>query len=179
MTVPVVIVDYDPRWPAMYQEEKDRVLGAIGHLVVAIEHIGSTAVPGLGAKPIIDIMTAVPSLADAPACVEPLERIGYEYIPEYEADFPERRYFRKRPVRVDTHHLHMVEQDSGFWERHILFRDDLRVHPETAHEYERLKRELAAQFGSDRDGYTDAKTSFIESVVAQARAGKTIGSHRA
>ena len=179
MTVPVVIVDYDPRWPARYQEEQAQILGAIGHLVDAIEHVGSTSVPGLGAKPIIDIMVAVRSLADAPACIGPLERIGYEYVSEYEASIPERRYFRKRPVRRDTHHLHMVERESAFWERHILFRDHLRAHPEIAQEYDRLKRELAARFGADRDGYTDSKTSFIESVVAQARAGKAIGSHRA
>jgi len=172
MAQPVIIVDYDAGWPRRYEEERARILGAIGRWLVAIEHIGSTAVPGLGAKPIIDIMPAIGSLADAPQCVEPLRVIGYEYVPEFESVLPERRYFRKGSPE-DHYHLHMVEQTSGFWERHLLFRDTLRARPETAREYERLKRELAARFGSDREGYTDAKTEFIESAIAKARAART------
>jgi len=166
---PVVIVEYDPRWPALYEEEKDRILTVIGDLVVAIEHIGSTAVLGLGAKPIIDIMPAVRSLADAEQCIEPLEGIGYEYVPEYNALIPERRYFHKGPEDARTVHLHMVEQTSEFWERHLSFRDWLRTHREDAQEYYRLKKELAARFGRDREGFTDAKTPFIQSIVARAR----------
>ena len=154
-----------------YEAEKARILAAIGRWLVAIEHVGSTAVPGLGAKPIIDITAAIRSLSDTPQCVEPLRAIGYEYVPEFEADLPERRYFRKGPPE-DHYHLHMVEQTSEFWARHLLFRDTLRAHPEVAREYERLKRELAARFGSDREGYTDAKTEFIESTIAKARGDK-------
>jgi len=173
MGAPVVIVDYDPQWPILYQEEKGRILGVIGHAVVAIEHIGSTAVPGLGAKPIIDIMIAVCRLADAEECIEPLQSIGYEYVPEYNDIIPERRYFHKGPPEARTHHVHMVELTSDFWERHLLFRDFLRAHPEEAQQYCQMKKELAAKSGSDREAYTDAKTSFIESVVAKARAEKT------
>jgi GrpB-like predicted nucleotidyltransferase (UPF0157 family) len=169
---PVLIVDYDPRWPILYEGEKDLILGAVGLLVVAIEHIGSTAVPGLGAKPIIDIMVAVRRLADAEQCIGPLEGIGYEYVPEYNDIIPERRYFHKGPAEGRTHHLHMVELTSDFWERHLLFRDFLRTHPEEAHRYYELKKELAARFRVDREAYTDAKTSFIESVVAKAQAEK-------
>jgi GrpB-like predicted nucleotidyltransferase (UPF0157 family) len=168
----VIVVDYDPRWPILYEEEKDRILGAIGHLVVAIEHIGSTAVPGLGAKRIIDIMGAVRQLADAEECIGPLQRIGYEYVPEYNEIIPERRYFHKGPAEARTHHLHMVGLTSDFWERHLLFRDFLRTHPEEAQRYYELKKELAARFRSDREGYNDAKSSFIESVVAEAQAEK-------
>ena len=169
MSTSVVIVAYDPRWPSKYEEEKDRILGAIGDVAVAIEHIGSTAVPGLGAKPIIDIMVAVSRLADAERCIEPLQEIGYEYVPEYNDVIPERRYFHKGPPGAATYHLHMVELTSGFWKGHLLFRDFLRTHPEQARQYYQLKKELAAKFGADRDGYTEAKTSYIESVIAKAR----------
>lgn len=172
MSVPVAIVDYDPRWPTLYEEERDRILAVVGSLIIAIEHIGSTAVPGLGGKPIIDIMPAVGSLADAEQCVEPLEGIGYEYVPEYNKLIPERRYFHKGPPQGRTHHLHMVERASDFWERHLLFRDWLRMHPEDAQEYYLLKKDLAARFGRDREGFTDAKTPFIESIVARARSGQ-------
>jgi len=164
----VVVVDYDPQWPSQYEEEKERILDGIGDVAVAIEHIGSTAVPGLGAKPIIDIMVAVPVLADAERCIEPLQGVGYEYIPEYNDLIPERRYFHKGSAEARTHHLHMVELVSDFWERQLLFRDCLRTHPEEAERYHQLKKELAAKFGADRDGYTEAKTSYIESVIARA-----------
>jgi len=168
----VVIVEYDPQWPTLYEEEKDRILAVVGRVIVAVEHIGSTAVPGLGAKPIIDIMAAVPHLADAEQCIEPLETIGYEYVPEYNDIIPERRYFHKGPPEGRTHHLHIVELTSEFWERHLLFRDFLRTHPEEAQQYDLLKKELAVRFRSNREAYTDAKTSFIESVVAKAQAEK-------
>ena len=118
-------------------------------------------------------MVAVNRLSDAEKCIEPLESIGYEYVPEYNDIIPERRYFHKGPPGAHTHHLHMVELTSDFWERHLLFRDFLRAHPEEAQQYYQMKKELAAKSGSDRDAYTDAKTSFIESVVAKARAEKT------
>lgn len=165
----VVIGDYDPQWPVSYKEENDRIQAVIGHQIVAIEHVGSTAVPGLGAKPIIDIMVAVRRLTDADECVEPLTSIGYEYVPEYENEIPERRYFHKGPQGARTHHLHMVELGSDFWDRHLLFRNFLRKHPEVARQYYQLKQELATTYASDRRAYTEAKASFIESVVAKAR----------
>ena len=171
MKAPVVIVEYDPRWPALYEAEASAILGAIGHVIVALEHVGSTSVPGLGAKPIIDILAGVRILADAAQCVEPLRGLGYEYVPEYEAEIPDRRYFRKGPPAGRTHHLHLVEHGGEFWMRHLLFRDYLRAHPEAAQAYDRLKRELAARFGSDRDGYTDAKTEFVRSIEAKTRLG--------
>lgn len=169
MGAPVVIVDYDPQWPALYAEEKRRILTVIGDAVIAIEHIGSTAVPGLGAKPIIDIMAAVRRLPDAEQCVEPLRTIGFEYVPEYNDVIPERRYFHKGPSGARTRHLHMVELTSDFWEKHLLFRDFLRTHPEEARRYCQLKKELATKLGSAREAYTEAKTSFIESAMAKAR----------
>ena len=133
--------------------------------VAAIEHVGSTAVPGLAAKSIIDIIVGVRELAAGDRCVHPLEGIEYEYLGE--AGIPGRLYFRKGQPR--TYHLHMVEHRSEFWERHLLFRDLLRERPAVAREYEALKRELAVQYRTDRLAYTEAKTPFIESALARAR----------
>jgi len=167
---PIVIVAYDPAWPLRFQQERDLILGTCGtDAFVRIEHIGSTAVPGLGAKPIVDIMPGLRSLADAPRLTPLLETIGYEYVPTLESDLPERRFFRKDVAGERAFHLHIVETTSGFWERHVLFRDYLRAHPEAAAAYERLKRRLAAEYGSDRVGYTDAKTEFIRSIEEAAR----------
>ena len=94
----VVVADYDPRWPRMFEEERRRIVGAIGPLAVAVEHVGSTSVPRLAAKPVIDILVGVRRLGDATSCVVPLAAIGYEYVPEYEREIPDRRYFRKGPV---------------------------------------------------------------------------------
>jgi len=126
-----VIVEYDPRWPALFEEERSRLLATTGTLLAVIEHVGSTAVPGLAANPIIDIMGGVRELSEVTRYVAALEGIGYEYVPQYEVSIPERRYFRKPRTRQGprTHHLHIVELTSDFWRRHLLFRDYLRTHP--------------------------------------------------
>lgn len=167
----IVVADYDPHWPILYARERELILKCTGQDLAAIEHIGSTSVPGLGAKPIIDIMAAVRSLSDAERCIAPLARIEYEYVPEFEDVMPERRYFRKGASRGKRiAHLHMVELESDFWRRHLLFRDFLRAHPEAAHQYYCLKKELALKFKTDREAYTDAKTAFIEDILKRARA---------
>jgi len=165
----IVIVDYDPRWPVLYEAERTRLLAAIGAYITAVQHVGSTAVPGLAAKPVIDIMIGVDSLADADPCVEPIINLGYIYVPEYEDEIPERRYFKKLLADgTHTHHIHAVETSSAFWHDHLLFRDYLITHPQTAWEYERLKRSLAPHFSNSND-YSDAKTDFILEVLAKAR----------
>jgi GrpB-like predicted nucleotidyltransferase (UPF0157 family) len=169
MTDQIVISEYDPEWPAIFEAEVLRILKVTGDTVTEVEHVGSTSVPGLGAKPIIDIMAAVPQIDDAKAIVEPLGELGYRYLPEYEELIPERRFFR-RGIDSPTHHLHVVERTTDFWIDHLLFRDYLRAHPETAKEYEAIKRNLAASIGDDRAAFTVAKTSFIEPVVARAKA---------
>jgi len=174
MTAPVIIVDYDPRWPKFFEEEKANLVRVIGPMMVAIEHVGSTAVPGLAAKPIIDIMVGIQHISDAVWCIQPLKTLGYEYIPDYEKSIPERRYFHKgnvhRSEQGSTHHLHMVELGSDFWSRQLLFRDYLRAHPDEAQRYADLKKTLAARFASNREGYTNAKTEFIQEIVAKSRA---------
>lgn len=166
----IEIADYDPQWAILYEEEKRRILEVVGDMVVRIEHIGSTAVPNLGAKPIIDIMVAISHLNDSQKCVEPLKSIGYEYVPGFEATLPERRYFRKgHPPKEQHYHLHMVELTSDFWKKHLLFRDCLRTHAKVAQEYYELKKRLANKYGSNHEVYNTAKTSFIESVTAKAK----------
>jgi GrpB-like predicted nucleotidyltransferase (UPF0157 family) len=170
---PVEVFDYDPLWPRMFDKEKALILSALGNKAICIEHIGSTAVPGLGAKPIIDIMVGIPNLSDAKRCISPLERIGYEYVPEYEDSIPERRYLRKGPNEPNKHyHLHMVEYDGEFWKRQLFFRDYLRTHPEKASEYFKLKKELAVKYRLNREDYTEAKTPFIASIVSKANPEK-------
>lgn len=175
MSTPVVVIDYDPQWPIVYKEEQAEIIRVIGDKVVAIEHIGSTAVPELGAKPIIDIMVAVRHLSDADQCIQPLQSIGYEYVPEPEVQIPEWRYFRKGPQEAHRH-LHMVELTSDFWRRLLLFRDYLRSHPKAAREYYALKKQLSTKCGLNRKAYTEAKTSFIQSVIARAQTQSTPGS---
>lgn len=170
MPEPIIITEYNLEWPHMYEEEKARILGVIRQKVVAIEHIGSTAVPNLGAKPIIDIMAAVQRMSDSLECIEPLQTLGYEYY--FYTEFPERCVFLDGSVGAGPHHLHMTEFMSDFWIEKLLFRDYLRAHPEVAREYLRLKKEWAAKYGADRDkyeAYTEAKTPFIESVLGRAR----------
>lgn len=163
------VTDYDPNWPEMYETEKGHILSAIGAQVVAIEHVGSTAVPGLGAKPTIDIMVGLKRLPDFKRCILPLEEIGYEHAPWAEdADLLQRRYFRKNTDGERTHHLHMTEVGSQFFRKHLLFRDYLRAHPDTAAEYYDLKEQLATDFEFEPIGYTEAKTEFIEGTLRNA-----------
>lgn len=170
MPNPVMIVDYDPRWPDIYLEEKERILGAVGEKIKDIEHIGSTAVPGLGAKPVIDIMVSVKDVETAHECVDPLGRIGYTDITPQPLSWNQDWFYclGKGPHSTGFH-LHLVREGSDHWDGHILFRDYLRAHPETARTYYDLKKRLATEYGADREGYTDAKTSFIESVLVKAR----------
>ncbi len=171
-SLPIVIADYDPRWATMYAEESARIQNVIGEWLSGIEHVGSTSVPGLAAKPVVDIMPGLRNLDDAPHIVKPLQKLGYQYFPEHETVMPERRYFalpagdRHRARR--RFHIHAVETTTAFWRRHLAFRDYLRAHPETAEEYAALKRRLAAEYGSNRVGYTEAKTEFITRIESLA-----------
>lgn len=161
----IIIKEYDSKWPAIFEAEKSALMEAIGHYVADIQHIGSTAVEGLAAKPVIDILIGLRRLLDAQDCILPIEGMEYEYVPEFEDEFPERRYFRKTANGKRTHQIHMVEIGSDFWKRHLAFRDKLRSNKTRADEYAALKKDLAEKFRSDRKGYTDAKSPFIESIL--------------
>jgi hypothetical protein len=131
--------------------------------------MGSTAIPGLAAKPIIDLIAAIRDLDDVRAWVEPLQTLGYTYISKYEAEMPERRFFQKHDAEGRrTHHLHIYDLPTFQARPERLFRDYVRAHPEVAQPYAQLKRSLAERLGHDRAAYTEAKTDFIQSVVARA-----------
>jgi GrpB-like predicted nucleotidyltransferase (UPF0157 family) len=164
-TQPVEVIDYDHDWPRQYAEERDRIAAAIGDSALTIEHVGGTAVPGLPAKPVIDLMIGVDDIERAGPAVAGLINLGYEYIPEFETQLPDRRYFRRGSP--ETHHVHMVPVASDYFAEHLLFRDWLRTHPQAAEEYGKLKRGLAGRF--PRDAYRAGKVPFIDTVVAAAR----------
>lgn len=162
---PVVMFTYDPSWPDSYSREAALIQSEISSWMPGLEHIGSTSVPGLCAKPIIDMLGGLNSLADAIHIIQPLAALGYTYVPDYEDVLPERRYFNKHPRSNHTgFHLHVVETGSYFWRRHIAFRDYLRTHPEAVHEYAELKTRLARECGQDREQYTDLKTEFVQRI---------------
>ena len=165
----IEVRDYDPNWPVLFDEECRRLRGVFGS-AVRIEHIGSTSVPGLAAKPIIDLLVGVPSLAEAKAtCIEPLLALSYTHIPEYETWLPAGLFFRKGIPGPWTHHVHVMEPSNPRWQDHLLFRDYLRAHPETASAYGSLKKSLAQAFGDDIEGFRNAKHEFVKTVTAKAR----------
>jgi GrpB-like predicted nucleotidyltransferase (UPF0157 family) len=163
----VVIEEYTPDWVLQFQEEQRLLKGIIGDKAIAIEHIGSTSVEGLGAKPILDIMIGVYHLQEVDEFIEPLERVGYEYV--FHKEFPNRRFFRKGQWRAGTHHLHFYKYESEEWTNNILFRNFLRANPEERKKYQQLKKELAVKYHFDRVAYTKAKEPFIQNVIKMAK----------
>jgi GrpB-like predicted nucleotidyltransferase (UPF0157 family) len=166
MNDPITVVPYDAAWPARFRIEGQLIRIALGDLAPHIEHIGSTAVSGLAAKPIIDILVGVGSLADFELHYDRLGIYGYEYIPEYERVLPDRRFFKRVVRGVRTHHVHVVEFNGLYWKRYLKFRDTLRGDARLCAHYAELKRRLAARFRLDRDAYTNGKTGFIEAALA-------------
>ena len=163
---PVEIADPDPRWPALYEAEAARLREALGPALRAIEHVGSTAVPGLAAKPILDIMAAVDDVAEVAARLPALERLSYDLRP---TDMPGRLYLRRLPQGGDLPvHLHVVTLASWPSRKERRFRDRLRAHPEEAAAYAALKRDLAARLGTDPEAYTRAKTALIQEIMDRA-----------
>ena len=166
MTNRVVLVPYDADWPRRFDEERRVLVELFAATTAVVEHVGSTAVPGLGSKPVIDVMVGVPALALAEERIPALEAAGYEYVPDYETQLPERRYFRKPRLGPRTFHVHCVVMGSDLWIQHIAFRDYLRAHPEVAAAYYELKADLARRV--TKAEYTEAKRPFIEQVLARA-----------
>jgi GrpB-like predicted nucleotidyltransferase (UPF0157 family) len=162
--VRVVIVDYDQEWPRLFEAERSRVADALGEPGMKVVHMGSTSVPCLGAKPIIDIMVGVEDGAQADWVQKELEKVGYlDVTPE--PDNTEWFYCLGRGTRELYYHVHLVVEGSRHWGRQLAFRDYLRAHPDTAEEYYALKKRLSSQYGENRIGYTEAKTEFIEVVL--------------
>lgn len=163
----IIVVPYDAAWPDRYAAERAALLGATGSLFVAIEHIGSTSVPGLQAKPVIDMMAAVRRLDDASAAEERLRELGYRFTP---TGMRNRLFFRRRaPELACAFHLHIVEEATWGERNERLFRDHLRAHPEDARAYGELKQRLAREHGRDSMAYTKSKTELVQAIVDRAR----------
>jgi GrpB-like predicted nucleotidyltransferase (UPF0157 family) len=168
MTSPLTFVEYSDDWPVLFESEARLLREAFASEPVRIEHIGSTAVPGMDAKPIVDILLGAASLQAIERRIGTFVAHGYRYVPEYEGELPERRYFVKPAAGDERFHLHAVEADGIFWRDHLAVRDVLRTDRRTFEDYLALKRGLA-ESGLDRGGYTDAKAPFIQAVLATVR----------
>jgi GrpB-like predicted nucleotidyltransferase (UPF0157 family) len=168
---PLVIAAYNPSWPSLYEHERSALLHTLGAIVLGVEHIGSTAVVGLAAKAIIDILVGLPRLEDADGCMPASAGIGYQFVPEALQYVPDDRYFR-RPIpdsadAIEEFHLHLTAHASTFWRERVRFRDLLRSHPEVATAYVELKRELAQRYTTSPE-YSVAKTDFIRDTLSRA-----------
>ena len=167
MSEPIIIENYDPRWPEQFELLRSRVAAKLGALPASIDHVGSTAVPGLAAKPIIDIDVLLHSAADLPEAIRRLASLGYQHrgdlgVPGREAFHP--------PSNDLPHHLYLHGPQSREYARHITFRNHLRANPDDARAYERLKRTLAQEFRYNREAYNQAKTGFVETILRRANA---------
>ncbi len=165
----VKIVSYDPLWPDQYESEKKRLLSLFPDSFLAIEHIGSTAVPGLAAKPIIDLVAAVTSMEIADTLLPSLCAKGYTTSAEFNLTLKDRRWLMRHFAGRRTHHLHLVLMNAEDWLNKLRFRDLLRSDTFVAGEYLKLKKSLAESVGSDREAYSEAKTDFINKVLEQKK----------
>ncbi len=161
----VRLVPYTSEWKRYFEQERAALQAALRDKILDIQHVGSTAIPGMLAKPIVDIAIAVADFDEARACIPLVEGLGYEYKGEF--GIPHRHYFVKGDPRL--FHLHMSEIDSLEWQNTLLFRDYLRDHPGAASEYAQLKQRLAARFPQDREAYLDGKTEFVEGILIKCR----------
>ena len=166
----ISIASYDPEWPNLYENQALFLRRKLPQsVVIKIEHFGSTAVPGLAAKPVIDVLVQVSSLEETKEQVVPiLEAEGYDYFWRTDVS-PAYAWFIKRDSEGKrTHHIHMVAADSNLWER-LYFRDYLREFPEEAKRYAELKRSLAARYPSDRIAYTEGKAAYVIAITERAK----------
>ena len=165
MTNPIIVVDYDPIWPELFESLRRRIASVLDAMAASIEHVGSTAVPGLPSKPIIDIDVLLVSETMLPLAVERLASLGYLY--EGNLGIAEREAFRPTPID-SPHHLYVCPPSSVEFRKHVAFRDYLRAHPRDARIYGNLKKELAKRFRDDRAGYVNAKNEFVAKLTNRA-----------
>lgn len=185
----ITIEPYQPAWVDKFQQERAIIEAALAHLSPVVEHIGSTSVPGLGAKPIIDILVGVDQEARLDQTIQPMMAAGYTYFRKHEPAMPYRRYYvrlissqgQEPPAKVDigeglvigqdfksVTHIHLLVKDTLHWTRHIAFRDYLRTHPAIAAQYEALKRAISLRDFKDGIVYNEAKDHFVKKVEAEA-----------
>lgn len=160
----VRLVEYDPRWPSLFAAERQRILDQCATLGLRLEHIGGTSIPGMCAKPILDIAAGRPRGASTQDAVAALEQAGYEH--RGERGVPGRQLFCRGQPRA--YHVHLVEEGGPLWRDYVAFRSYLRAHPETARQFADLKRVLAARFSRDREAYMNAKASHVQEVLRLA-----------
>jgi len=169
----VEVVPHDPKWQEVFEVESQRVTDALGENVVAIHHIGSTAIPGIYAKPIIDLLIEVKDIVKMDRQSSSMESLGYEVMGEF--GILGRRYFRKNSQEgVRTHHIHTFKVGSEQVERHLSFRDYMIAHPEDAQRYSELKRRLAREYPANIDGYVNGKDGFIQEMDKKAAWWRTL-----
>lgn len=160
------IIAYDPTWPRLFSSEAAKIRGALGDLAIDLHHVGSTAVPGLRSKPIVDILVTVADIADLPAYRAPLERIGYAFT--CHAEFPDFHFFGRPRRRPRRYHVHVCQSGSVHERRHLAVRDYLSSHPQEARQYGSIKAEAAASFPGDRVAYMDAKGPWVNDLEGRA-----------
>ena len=168
----VEVVPHNPRWRDAFEAEAKHVAAALGENVVAIHHIGSTAIPNIYAKPVIDLLVEVRDITEVDEQSSAMESLGYEVMGEY--GIPGRRYFRKdNREGIRTHHIHVFEAGSAEVERHLAFRDYMIAHPREAQRYSEMKRKLAEEHPQSIDGYMDGKDGFIKEMDRRAARWRT------
>ncbi len=168
----VEVVPHDPEWRDAFEAETKHVAVALSENVVAIHHIGSTAIPDIYAKPILDLLVEVSDITEVDGQSSAMESLGYEVMGEY--GIPGRRYFRKDNQQgIRTHHIHAFETGSAEVERHLAFRDYMIAHPVDAQRYSELKRKLAEEHPQNIDGYMDGKDGFIKEMDRRATQWRT------
>lgn len=167
---PVRVVAYDPEWPRIFERIRSYVWPAVRDIAIDVEHVGSTSVPGLSAKPVIDACIVVHSSREVPACIERLA--GIDYVHRGNLGVPEREAFR-RPDHLPRHHLYLSPRESLSLKNHLGFRDYLRSHPDTALEYGELKASLARRFPEDIDRYIVGKTDFVLRILGEIGLSET------
>ncbi|MBO1580680.1 GrpB family protein [Bacillus sp. XF8] len=163
----IIIEPYNSNWHTEFMKEKEKFITLLKKEILAIEHIGSTSIEGLGAKPLIDMMIGVENLNVVNQWIDPLQTIGYEYV--FHKEFPNRRFFRKGKWRAGTHHLHVYMYESEEWNNNLLFREFLRKNEWARAEYRQVKQDLAAKYPFDRVAYTKGKSPYIEKIISIAQ----------
>jgi len=163
----VVLRTHNPQWEELFKQEKELISSAIADFLIDIQHIGSTAIPNIVAKPIIDIAVAIDSLDNIEKIIPSLENISFIY--RGEQGIPDRHLFVKGGENVRTHHLHVMQKGHYEWDKHILFRDYLKKHPNDAKQYSELKQKLFLKYGNDREKYTEGKSEVIQNIIEKAK----------
>lgn len=171
----VSVVAYTAAWAECFAVVREELIRVFAPLAIAVEHIGSTSVAGLAAKPVIDLLLGAGSLGDIEAKIPALGECGYAYIAKYEQELPQRRYFVKSSTTQLRIHLHAVERDSRLWQQHLAFRDALRADAALRSRYQSLKLRLAHEFADDKAAYQSAKSPFIQAVLADIVGRENVG----